>query len=344
MAAVARERSAFTLIELLVVITIIAILIALLLPAVQSIREIARRTQCGSNLRQVLLAVLAYEAQFGILPAAGYTGPTSPDSTYVTVDFRSGPMRSWVVAILPGIEQQAIYDKFNFQRSIVQQPHEPQSMFITSLTCPSDQAKQSVYKYQGKTFAKANFAAYVSPFHTDLQNFYPGIFVTHRVQTLAAVRDGQSNTIALSEVRTRLHEQDERGVWALPWNGASQLSFDAHPPDIITLGQASPVYRYVGSSRTMCQPPNNQGPNFDVLFDCPDPSGAQLDRMPCGQHISSSGNPMNYWSAAPRSSHPGGVNIAVADGSVHFLTNNVDETTMAYLISIDDGQAATLPP
>ncbi|MBU4273303.1 MAG: DUF1559 domain-containing protein [Planctomycetes bacterium] len=101
------QKSAFTLVELLVVITIIGILIALLLPAVQAAREAARRLQCTNNLKQLSLAMLAHEEIHGFFPGGGlgtsWTGdPDAPPG----VNQPGG----WSYAILPFIEQQAVYD------------------------------------------------------------------------------------------------------------------------------------------------------------------------------------------------------------------------------------------
>ena len=97
--ALRRPPSAFTLVELLVVITIIGILIALLLPAVQAAREAARRMQCANNLKQVGVALLNYEHACGTFPPGGLTLPSSCG-------------HSWWVRILPYVEQENIFDQF----------------------------------------------------------------------------------------------------------------------------------------------------------------------------------------------------------------------------------------
>ena len=95
-----RRTSAFTLVELLVVIAIIGILVALLLPAVQAAREAARRVQCSNNLKQVVLAALAYESQAGAFPV------NYPQHKYPADDPQMGPNgASWMIGILPFLEE-----------------------------------------------------------------------------------------------------------------------------------------------------------------------------------------------------------------------------------------------
>lgn len=94
----------FTLVELLVVIAIIGVLVSLLLPAVQSAREAARRASCQNNLKQIGLAILNFESQRGELPPGGVTlGPCCGAREYT----------SWTIAILPMVESQALYDRFD---------------------------------------------------------------------------------------------------------------------------------------------------------------------------------------------------------------------------------------
>jgi prepilin-type processing-associated H-X9-DG protein len=78
-----------------------------------------------------------------------------------------------------------------------------------------------------------------------------------------------------------------------------------------------------------------------MLYNCTQAAAAQFDGMPCATWASSGSN--NYLSAAPRSQHPTGVNVAYGDGRVTYLNNQVDEVTMAYLVAVDDKHAVTLP-
>jgi len=117
-----RKRKAFTLIELLVVIAIIAILVSLLLPAVQQAREAARRTQCKNNLHQLGLACMNYESSFSRLPAAvylvGVQGGTMNNIGEGAYDCptgtETGNIHMWAEMLLPFLDQQAVYDTINF--------------------------------------------------------------------------------------------------------------------------------------------------------------------------------------------------------------------------------------
>lgn len=345
----------FTLVELLVVIAIVGVLISLLLPAVQAAREAARRVQCVNNLHQIAIATMNYESSFRMLPPSAVLDPVelefgsgSNRVSYSAVDHQLGKQFSWVVALLPFLEQQNLYESFDLSKSVFEQKNEPQAQFLASLTCPSDDAYLRSFAdaelTQGKRFAKGNYAAYVSPYHIDLQLVYPGALITTG-QAVRQVEDGLSRTIAFAEVRTMDVEQDERGAWALPWAGASILSFDMHH-------QCAPLG---GKSRNTCleeryfranpvslgltQVPNSDA--NDTIQLCPDGSShqnlADLQGMPCTRWRWSIGVG-GYYSASPRSLHPGGVNIAYLDGHTGFLSDDVDEYSMAYRISINDGQ------
>ena len=336
----------FTLVELLVVIAIVGILVALLLPAIQQAREAARRTQCSSSLKQIAIAALRYEENRGKLPPSGLVeSKTLPfrQSDYPVFDQRSGHMLSWAVLLLPYLEENALYDQFDLNRSVLDQSAEPQSQAIPLFMCPSDAALGRYYQddefTNGKRFAKGNYAAYVSPFHSDLQLLYPAALISTG-QKLSRVVDGTAKTVAFSEVRTLDHLQDERGVWALPWNAASLLSLDMHHDEGAAGGIFNPYWPQIAFAY-QSQLPNTIGPNADVLVRCPPDAlvEAQLARMPCIKWQWKLG--LNgYISAAPRSAHHGGVNAAYLDGHVEFLSNEIDPFTMSMLVDIRDNEVS----
>ena len=355
-----RSRVAgFTLVELLVVIAIIGVLISLLLPALQVAREAARKGTCTNNLKQLTLAVINYEQTFRVFPPSGIvdrpTGePKEIDGSvrkngYVYYTQNSGRMFSWVVLTLPFFEQQALHKQFNFSKSVLDQRDiEPQSTYISTLGCPSDSAVGRIFSdlaaTRRKVFAKGNYAAFCSPFHVEYQNFFPGALIAHVPQTRRRFRDGFSTTIMLSEVRTRNNPVDERGVWALPWCGASLLAYAAHhlapKEELENFRNYRRQGRYLVDPAFVldsAQPPNNPGPNLDVIGTCNNEADAVFSNMPCRAFREAS-----YWSAAPRSLHPGGVNVSWCDGRVTFMNDNVDRTEFAYLVSIDDGKPVSI--
>jgi prepilin-type N-terminal cleavage/methylation domain-containing protein/prepilin-type processing-associated H-X9-DG protein len=346
------KNRGFSLIELLVVIAVIGILISLLLPAVQSAREAARRIQCRNNMKQLSLAVINYEGAHKCYPPAGLVGPRIPDYIEGSMNPRNGQMISWVVLVLPFMEEQSLYQQFDLSQSVLTQNGDPQTTPVKTMICPSDETEGRFYSdatfTNGKRFAKGNYAAFVSPVHVSYADWWPaGLSGVHR-HGVKDIVDGTSSTLLLSEVRTRDNEQDQRGAWALPWTGSTLLSFDMHPPIVneyavaLHLNQmylVSDLSYKAFSSYGEPQLPNTMGAN-DMLYNCSDQAGAQLDGMPCVtfQHNYDAG----WLSAAPRSKHLGGVNVTFLDGRIGFIPDSIDQFVMANLISSNDGQNVDL--
>ncbi len=128
-----QRRRGFTFIELLVVIAIISILVALLLPAVQQAREAARRTVCKSQLMQLGIALQNYHDAFEMFPA-GTVNPTGP-----VISEPSGYHRSWIIAILPYLEQRALAEQFHEALRVYDPSNDAARAHVLEvLRCPSD--------------------------------------------------------------------------------------------------------------------------------------------------------------------------------------------------------------
>ncbi len=346
-------RQGFTLVELLVVIAIIAILVSLLLPAVNSAREAARRVQCQNNIRNLALAVVNYESANKKLPASNdavMLGSTS--NLYFTPPDDVNDHLSWMVRVLPFLEEQSIHDLVDFNVSVLDQDMTSNggvpwfSSEISIAQCPSDAAAGLLYRDdthtsnvpEGTGFAKGNYVAYVGPEHLQCQRVFRGALINED-QSLRKVKDGVSKTIVLTEVRTRTREDDQRGAWALAWIGSSVLALDAHSntlPGSQSCDRLTPLgTRYVPDPTLLfkASPPNNPvgAWNTDQLRTCSNSAEADLLGMPCERE--------SYLSAAPRSLHNGGVNVANLDCSVRFVVDDIDVGLLATSICINDGIA-----
>jgi len=354
------NRLAFTLVELLVVIAIIGVLVALLLPAIQAAREAARRIQCQNNLKNLSLAVLNYESSNNKLPASSqmpFVASGGRGATTMELNMFGGVgncQRSWIVQILPYIEQAAIFQQLDgicFQdamtpaeQALENQGISPQRSQPAILLCPSDQALGRFYQSpftNERSFGKGNYAAYSCPEHITSSAVWPGALI-HEPQPMSRVTDGTSNTIMLTEVRTRDDPLDQRGAWALAWPGSSVLGLDMHgqlPGNYnARVTQLPGDHPYIPRPALApgALPPNSPtgAENADDVRGCTGGSelarGSQLDNMPC--------NNLNSNTAAARSQHPGMVNATHVDGSVRILLDEIDPLVFGLLIHISDGQ------
>jgi prepilin-type N-terminal cleavage/methylation domain-containing protein len=311
-----RRKHGFTLVELLVVIAIIGVLVALLLPAVQSAREAARRGQCLNNLKQIGVAVHNYEDVYKALPPGCY----------------HGVFGTWVLHILPFIEQTALHDKY-FNSGGIQTFRNggiryggTQNLPVTTTqlkayVCPSDTKSAQPGIISGVTFHNyvANYGnttrGRVSPAgttSTGLPNLHGGgpfIEVIYQQTAdstyysyimlanenpfkdktrLAEITDGTSNTLAMSET-VQGKGGDLRGFgW---WGGG------AHFETLLTPNSSLPDRTEQSCTTSMRLNP------------------------PCVNR--SPGNVNQEESIAARSRHPNGVCAVLCDGSVRFFSNNI---------------------
>ncbi|WP_197531160.1 DUF1559 domain-containing protein [Posidoniimonas corsicana] len=328
----------FTLVELLVVIAIIGILIALLLPAVQSAREAARRMQCKNSIKNMTLAVINYENTNGGLPPCTDADPGAT-ARFANVDLIE-PYLSWAVRVLPYVEEQTLADQFDMDARADNQDLTlmPGRNQISPMMCPSDGATGRLYSPDRRnpdlSFGKGNIVAYVSPEHVNGMRVYPGALI-NEVHPLARFTDGTSNTLMLTEVRTRDNRNDPRGVWSAAYCGGSIISYDMHSSEdpIGTLKTRNSDYNPFRNVDIDAFTPNARPTgNSDRLRECPDRDGADLELMPCDADNGT------WTGASPRSMHPGGVNASLVDGSVTWLSDDIDRHLMARMISINDGQ------
>jgi len=187
-----------TLVELLVVIAIIALLVALLLPAVQGVREAARRTQCGNNLRQLGLALLGYHQSLGHFPPGALWGPSSQDH-------REG----WHVLLLPHLEQGNLFDQYDTAKPSTVSPNLGVGQTrMPEYICPSHSGRVFDEVVPADELFNANYVgvagsglksrvkleqSHCGDYHTD------GVLFPHSRIQLAAIRDGASNTLLVGE-------------------------------------------------------------------------------------------------------------------------------------------------
>jgi prepilin-type N-terminal cleavage/methylation domain-containing protein/prepilin-type processing-associated H-X9-DG protein len=281
------DRPGFTIVELLVVITVIAVLIGLLLPAVQMAREAARRAHCANNLKQLALALHNYTDVNGVLPM-GYVNQFCEVYYPGAMCLSHGPF----VAMLPQLERQPLYNAMNFDRNLYTSANT--TIFATAvetLWCPSDptvtKIESSVVRvdlllpeirltsYVGCTGSWYNYGR--DPVRTAQNN---GLFWGASSVRLAAVSDGTSHTLALGERAHALLTPDSAWYWSWWADG------DIGDTNFSTLYPINPHKKIIDGSL----------PFTDSL----------------------------YWASSASSLHPGGANFAMLDGSVRFLKESID--------------------
>jgi prepilin-type N-terminal cleavage/methylation domain-containing protein/prepilin-type processing-associated H-X9-DG protein len=291
-----RRRGGFTLVELLVVIAIIGALAALLLPAVQSSREAARKKVCGNNLKQIALGMHHYIVNFKTLPP-GY-------ETKVNFDLDDeGPGWAWGVKLLPFMEQQALYNEVNQKALVSSDEARPVRLkSVPSFNCPSDAerepivdvpaAKSNAILCQMASASYVGSAGTVRPTCKICRDNFDGVFGRNRCIKPAELEDGFSNTLAAGE---RAWQWAAAAMWGVV--PQSKL-LDHQQPGLYAAGPA-----YV------------LGTTFKDGFNIEE--GVMDDHNTMGTYAESFG-----------SVHAGGCHFAFCDGGVRFVFDSVDPRVM----------------
>jgi prepilin-type N-terminal cleavage/methylation domain-containing protein/prepilin-type processing-associated H-X9-DG protein len=287
-----RCRPGFTLIELLVTIAIIGVLIAFLLPAVQSARETARRAQCCNNLKQIALACHTYADVYGV-PPVGYLRTYDP-----IISPRLAGTQSVFVSMLAQLDQQPLYNAVNFSRNIFMSPNYTiTGSGLGTLWCPSDPViatrVETMYAYEYPAQVHYYHSSYGHNFGTldVIPALYPvqyesaliaqvnGPFSIDRSIPWSALTDGMSNTLLFGERAFGILSPADQLCWFW-W--ADSISAD---------------------TRFIAMYPTNP---FRKIPDA---------------YVSPYGGAYVY---SASSFHPGGANFAFADGSVKFLKDTIN--------------------
>jgi prepilin-type N-terminal cleavage/methylation domain-containing protein len=219
----------FTLVELLVVIAIIAILLALLLPAVQQVREAARQSVCRNNLKQIGLALHNYESAFKRFPPSSTSiidyGVWTPNSSQFH-------LHSWASLLLPNLDQASLYNAVNYNVSALHPANiDPASQQIAVYRCPSysghDFSREPLYVALSPRYAIRNYVALGATNVGNLWQRPDGVIYPLSSIRAADVRDGLSNTLLVAETR-----ESNAAVWIDGGTAAltSRRYDDGNPP------------------------------------------------------------------------------------------------------------------
>jgi prepilin-type N-terminal cleavage/methylation domain-containing protein/prepilin-type processing-associated H-X9-DG protein len=285
-------RTGFTLIELLVVIVVIAVLIALLLPAVQSAREAARRSQCVNNLKQLALAALNYESANSTLPPGGFTRPAAwPGSKWNFGVF---------VSMLQYIEQPAVFNAVNFDWNVFAGANVTiAGVGVSTLWCPSDASVWSMLPANPANYPDAPPGNWNQAYSS-----YGGVVGAwslrlHVDNPTFALRKANMTGVIYAHSSTRLADITD--------GTSNTMMLGEHLHGVFDAAGQAQYHAW------------NSGFWTDTMIDGYYPVNASHKLLkltdPTGR---------DYIAMSLESNHPGGVNVALCDGSVRFLKDSID--------------------
>jgi prepilin-type N-terminal cleavage/methylation domain-containing protein/prepilin-type processing-associated H-X9-DG protein len=327
-----RLQHGFTLVELLVVIAIIGVLVALLLPAVQSAREAARRMSCTSNQRQIGIALHNFHDTFGTFPPGGITnGPCCGT--------QSGP--TWTIFILPYLEQQALYDRYD-QTQPNEGPNNAfvRTAFVKAYSCPSD----ALIK---KTMVPASGPGQVA----NLQ------YMTGSYRAMAGVTDGlgwfdaECGRIYPIQQRGVLHSSSDpkyptpfaSNYTPPPYNKERIANITDGTSNTLMVGEYYTIPKGANQSRTTFWAYTYTSFNQSEVVLPPQSRQLFADYDKCVNSCPTCVGTTNPCKRAWGSNHPNTINFVMADGSVRPLSTNVDMIQFAAMATIESGETVILP-
>jgi prepilin-type N-terminal cleavage/methylation domain-containing protein/prepilin-type processing-associated H-X9-DG protein len=339
-----RRRAGFTLIELLVVIAIIAVLIGLLLAAVQKVREAAARAKCQNNLKQLGLAAQSYHDANGRFPVGVRMPYAQPNQDPLTGGMGNPFGPNWAVYLLPYIEQEPLFRQANVNAypgttnlanlaSYNTDWRVVRGQALPTLLCPSDKGNAEPFtdpngRLPEGGWARGNYACNGGTADSDHhirgdnavdRDPYPGmskgpVMSIDFGAALTGIPDGTSGTFLFHEVRIGVNANDYRGTWAFGFPGAS----------------------VVVAGRDRNPTPNDRLDDADEVETCSTfwyPGIGTSEGMGCRP------DPNNWGMAAQaRSRHSGGTNACFCDGHVQFIKDSISQRTWVLLQSTNDGQ------
>ncbi|WP_010585843.1 DUF1559 family PulG-like putative transporter [Schlesneria paludicola] len=298
------SRSGFSLIELMAVITIVSVLFALLLPAIQQSREAARRTQCKNNLMQLGIALQNYAMAFEVLPP-GTQNISGPIQSTEGGGYHMG----WLTQILPYIDQQNAFNQIDFKLSVYDKGNLSTRLRpIAAFVCPSSFISRGALGYP-----TTNYCGIHNDFETLIDVNQNGLLFLNSSISYEQIVDGSSYTAMLVEVVPN-------ATTDLGWMSGTRSTLRTLTLAVIKTSK-SPNGNPAGGNNHVVEYEKHPRPQLQGQGD-PTMTGSTTSN--------SAGGPGSY--------HTGGLQMLMGDGAVRFISDNIDAQTLRCLGHRADGE------